>query len=87
MRDRISSALVLLALVSAGLHAQAPSTDIFVLPVEDAAVGAAIRVTDRDGYDNQPSFLPDGDTVIYSSRRGNQVDLYGVGLPDGRAGE
>jgi carboxypeptidase Q len=55
---------------------QAPSTDIFVFEVDGSRLGPAQRVTDREGYDNQPKFLPGGKELVYSSLRDGQTDLY-----------
>ena len=52
--------------------AGAPSTDIWVGRLERAEDGALVVVdlanaTDRDGYDNQPSFHPAGASLLYTS--------------------
>ncbi|WP_419938276.1 hypothetical protein [Candidatus Palauibacter sp.] len=51
--------------------AGAPSTDIWVAALvrEGGALSIpdAGRATDRDGYDNQPSFLLDGSAILYTS--------------------
>ena len=39
-------------------------------------VGSPRRVTDREGYDNQPQFLPDGKGLVYSSLRDGGTDIY-----------
>ena len=64
-------AVVLMTLLAAPLavRAQAPSTDIFLLSVDGDSIGEPRRVTDRDGYDNQPKFLDDGSGLLYSSQR------------------
>ena len=41
------------------------------------------RLTDRDGYDNQPFFTPDGAAVLYTSGRGEQTDVYHRDLATG----
>jgi hypothetical protein len=56
--------------------AQVPSTDIFVFDVNQGRLENVQRVTDREGYDNQPKFLPDGERLVYSSMRGAQTDIY-----------
>lgn len=52
------------------LAAQAPSTDIFLAPLrrmgDSIVVGAARNVTNRAGYDNQPSFLPNSRGILYT---------------------
>ena len=80
MRVLIAAVVVLLS-GSVGVFAQAPSTDIFLFPVDGASLGEATRVTDREGYDNQPKFLPDGDRLVYSSQGedgSTDIHLYDV---------
>lgn len=68
------------------LAAQAapPSTDIWLVRWEGAARDAR-NLTDRPGYDNQPSFSPDGRRVLYTSARGGQTDIYQYTLETGVA--
>lgn len=40
----------------------------------------ARNVTKRDGYDNQPFYLPDGQRLLYTSARGEQTDVYELDL-------
>lgn len=58
-----------------------PSTDIFLVPLTGAGLeikaGTPRRVTDWEGYDNQPSFTPDGRAFLYTSIRADaQADIY-----------
>ncbi len=57
-----------------------PGNDIYLVPMSSSggtlSFGAATNVTDRAGYDNQPSFLPDGSALLYTSNRGDQTDIY-----------
>jgi len=50
-----------------------PATDIYLadLKIEDGhiEVGSPLNITNRDGYDNQPMFLPDGKSLLYTSIR------------------
>jgi Tol biopolymer transport system component len=47
-------------------------------------VGQPARVTDRDGYDNQPSFAPDGGSLLYTSiREDGQADIYRYDIASG----
>ncbi|MDQ1557386.1 MAG: hypothetical protein QOD32_446 [Pyrinomonadaceae bacterium] len=106
-RLRAALLLVLLA-VSAPAQtppaapAQTPSAteDIFVVDVNAAggrlSFGTPANITNRAGYDNQPSFLPDGQSLLYTSARaGEQTDIYrydfktgqGVRLTDTPEGE
>ncbi len=51
--------------------AQAPSTDIFLAPLthvrDSIIVGPAKNITNRAGYDNQPSFTPDSRAILYTA--------------------
>lgn len=82
--------LILLGLVAAlQVNAQnaPPSTDIYSVDLEmdPVAVSAEglLNLTDRDGYDNQPLFSPDGQFVLFTSFREDQTDIYQVRLSDG----
>lgn len=40
-------------------------------------VSKAVNITQRKGYDNQPSFTPDGKSLLYTSmREGEQTDIF-----------
>ncbi len=64
-----------------------PGTDIYLVRVdvsgEDMRFSAPLNVTDRDGYDNQPSFTPDGRFLLYTSNRGGQTDIYRYDIANG----
>lgn len=72
-------------------HAQGapPGTDVFLadLAVREGriVIGAPVNVTARPGYDNQPSFSPDGRIIYYTSIRGGQADIYRYELEAGRS--
>ncbi|HEY0971408.1 MAG TPA: M20/M25/M40 family metallo-hydrolase [Gemmatimonadales bacterium] len=80
--------LALVALAAAPLGAQAPDTEIFLAPLRiengAAVVGTPVNVTNRAGYDNQPSFTPDGRAILYASQRDGQTDVYRYGIGDRR---
>lgn len=76
-----TATLIAILFAPAMLSAQAPSgTDIYLASMRSSrgvmSFGAVTNVTDREGYDNQPSFLPDGSAVLYTSNRGSQTDIY-----------
>jgi hypothetical protein len=65
----------------AGAQTDVPSTDVVLAPLSVAngrvTVGTPINVTRRPGYDNQPSFTPDGRAILYTSIRADgQADTY-----------
>src|SRR6185369_9857293 len=71
-----------------------PASDIFVIEVktkqdregktEELHFGEPKKITDVAGYNNQPAFMPDGRTVLYTSFRNNQTDIYRYDLSNGR---
>jgi Tol biopolymer transport system component len=76
-------ALGVSALLAAGVAAQRPAadTEIFVAAVTNnggaLSIGTLTNVSQSPGYDNQPSFLPGGRSVLYSSsREGRPQDIY-----------
>jgi len=78
------SAAVLLSFGAARcLSAQTtpPSTDIYLAPMRTngakITVGTPVNVSNRPGYDNQPSFTPDSRAILFTSVRGDaQADIY-----------
>jgi WD40 repeat protein len=58
------------SLIASSAHAQAPNTDIFLARLrrvrDSIVVGPARNLTNRAGYDNQPSFTPDSRTILYT---------------------
>ncbi len=55
-------------------------TDIYVASLRQRGgefeLGGVRNITDREGYDNQPAFTPDGRSVIYTSNRDGQTDIF-----------
>ena len=70
------------------LAAQA-GTDVYLAALSRKGatlrVGPPVNLTARPGYDNQPSFSPDGSSVYYSSAREGQTDIYRYDLGPGRS--
>jgi hypothetical protein len=60
--------------------AQPPATDIYLMPLsrlgDSIVVGAAVNVTHRDGYDNQPWFTADSRSILYTARSDGQSDIW-----------
>jgi WD40 repeat protein len=57
-----------------------PASDILIIDVTNhngqLKFGAAKKITDVVGYNNQPFFLPDGQSILYTSIRDKQADIY-----------
>lgn len=63
--------------------ANLPQTDIFLFDLSidsDAALSNVRNVTDRKGYDNQPSFTPDSQSFLYSRGDDYQTDVWEYNL-------
>ena len=84
--------------IPAGVAGQAPpGTDVFVAPLELSGqrltIGAPTNLTKRPGYDNQPSFTPDGKSLLYTVVRGGgprgttQSDILRLDLGSGTSAE
>jgi dipeptidyl aminopeptidase/acylaminoacyl peptidase len=84
MRDDLVGMLVLAAACALSIPAGAqapPGTDIFLAPLTlergGARIGAVTNITHRPGYDNQPSFTPDGKAILFTSIHDDgQADIY-----------
>lgn len=57
-----------------------PGTDIYLVDLHlrdgHLQAGTPENITSREGYDNQPHFLPDGGSILYTSSRQGQTDIY-----------
>lgn len=65
-----------------------PATEIYLAELSEkdgtVKVGKPANITNREGYDNQPSFMRDGRSILYTSiREDNQADIYRYNLADG----
>jgi WD40-like Beta Propeller Repeat len=69
--------ILVLAVAMAGQVAPPPDTEVFLaaLSIRDGKVviGKPINISNNPGYDNQPSFTPDGGAVLFTSVRGARV--------------
>lgn len=66
---------------STGAQQPAANTEVYVAPLAidrfPMTDGAALDISNNPGYDNQPSFTPDGRAVLFASNRdGKQTDIY-----------
>jgi dipeptidyl aminopeptidase/acylaminoacyl peptidase len=58
-----------------------PATDIFLIdlrttPGGHTKLGQPVKITTWPGYNNQPSFFADGKSILYTSIREKQADIY-----------
>jgi hypothetical protein len=87
--SKLLIALGVLLLPSGLAVAQTPSpsptpipliSDIFIIDLKHnqgkIKLGDPVRITSWAGYNNQPSFLPDGQGILYTSIRDKQADIY-----------
>lgn len=68
---------------------QSKGTDIILLDLKSEnnkiTVSKPLNITNREGYDNQPSFLPDGKSLFYvSMKEDKQADIYKYDLQTGK---
>ncbi len=73
---------------SNGVSGPSVSTDIVVFNLtwnekDRPVLSQSIRVTERDGYDNQPSFSADGQFLFYTAIRDGQADIFRYNFQDG----
>src|SRR5712692_5301440 len=64
-----------------------PASDIFTIDVKtkDGQIkfGQPLKITTFAGYNNQPSFMPDGHSILYTSIRNKQADIYRYDIKSG----
>jgi Tol biopolymer transport system component len=64
-----------------------PSTDVWLAELTHQGdvwtLSDPHDLTHRDGYDNQPFFLPSGEKLLYTSERDGQTDIYEIDLASG----
>ena len=80
--------LALMIISSAPILPAQGNTEIFLVKMTTKGAGvefdAPIKISERDGYNNQPSFAPDGGGVFFSSSDGKQTDIYFTNLKTGK---
>jgi hypothetical protein len=77
-----------LSIMLGGAASPPKGTDIYLadLQIMDDKLTASnpVNITNREGYDNQPAFFPDGSAIFYSSVRENeQADVFKYDLENG----
>ena len=79
---------VLSCFLGGSIFGQVPDTEIYLIPFwKEGEIKSDVvpkNVTNRPGYDNQPWFMPDGKSILYTSiRADNQADIYQYVLATG----
>ena len=95
LREALLVALIIFGF-GAAARSQTPSpspaatpgfSDIFIVDVKNEGGGMRfsqpVKITTFAGYNNQPSFLPDGRGILYTSIRDKQPDIYRYDLRSG----
>jgi len=77
---RLALTLVLVCLACAQPETLEATTDLYLIEIGgEGEVAKPVNLTTRDGYDNQPRFLPDG-RLLYVSRTDGRADLFELDL-------
>ena len=71
-----------------------PPSDIYIVDVQShhdyknrqdiLKFGQPKKITEFTGYNNQPFFMPDGQTILYTSQRNKQTDIYAYDIRTGQ---
>src|SRR2546422_10891570 len=68
-----------------------PSSDIYIIKFKthngEMKFGAPLKINSTVGYNNQPFFLPDGRSILYTSIRDKQADIYRYDLRSGTSSQ
>ncbi len=78
IRYSLISAIMLFVLFA---HSQIPATEIYLLDIDNhgshSHVGKAKNISNSKGYDSQPCFSKEGNSILFTSiRNGTQADVY-----------
>ena len=61
-----------------------PASEIYIVDLKthngQLKFSQPMKITNTVGYNNQPSFMPDGKSVLYTSIRDKQADIFGYDL-------
>ncbi len=91
MRQYLIASLFLFLLAACGAETNEPETaaeappgtDIHLYDLTSDGASHVTHITDRQGYDNQPHFTPDGSTVLFTSDRTGNMDTFAYNVKDG----
>lgn len=78
--------IFILCLTASPLQAQ-NNTEVYLFDLnkdgETYRLSNPVNISNNEGYDNQPSFLPDGSGILFSSTRNGQTDVIHYNISDG----
>lgn len=77
------SFLLLLFFTSLQLYAQ-PATEVYLFDLERTLLTKPVNVSGTPGYDNQPSFTPDGASLLFVGTVEGQTEVFRYELNSGR---
>lgn len=76
--------ILLLVLALVAVQAAPPASEIYLVTVtgdgDALKLGAPLNISNSAGYDNQPSFTPDGRAILFTSARSRVVSVPVVGV-------
>lgn len=65
------------------------ATDIYLFDLKESdnqiTISNPINISNKEGYDNQPSFTEDGSAILYASYRDGQADIASYSLSDNKS--
>ncbi|MFA9454238.1 MAG: TolB family protein [Candidatus Aminicenantaceae bacterium] len=83
---RLATAFLLMMIPMAAYGQGA--TDIYLVRMkvsgEKYTLSKSVKINPNEGYNNQPSFHPDGGSVLYSSQSGTNTDIYRYDIETGK---
>lgn len=82
----LTSSFLAVFLLSVGVVAQIPDTEIYLFSIKKKGgkylFSDGKNITNRKGYDNQPSFSIDNKKIYFTTNRKNNFDIYNYSLKD-----
>ena len=67
--------LNLFVLLTSILAWSQPDTDIFLFRIDQETIPAPTNISDNSGYDNQPSFWSDSQSILYARNTDGQTEI------------
>ncbi len=81
--------LILLFFVSSAVVIAQPATEVFVFDLSKEGkvfkLTNPVNISNNEGYDNQPHFLPDGSGILYASNHQGQTEIVKYNINTGES--